>query len=342
MLYEQYGDTRPIKTHYKSLKSWVNYIVSDCMTDYIVTKDTYGDWCMPPERQALIHSEDPARKTDGAILSTTFFYRILQLMSKFAALNGIDADQSEFDTLALKVKNAYNQKYFDKATGQYGNNTVTANILSLMLGLTPSEYEEKVFDNVISKTKGEFNSHVSTGLIGIGYLMRGLTKYGNPELAYRIATNRTYPSWGYMIENGATTIWELWNGNTADPAMNSHNHVMLLGDLLIWYYESLAGISTDKDIVGFKKINMNPAFPDGLNFVNASYNSVYGKIYSNWNRKGSNIEWKIEIPANTSAAITLPKGMNINNKALMKDINRTDGVASLTLPSGKYTLDISF
>lgn len=342
MLYEQYGDTRPIKTHYKSLKSWVNYIVSDCMTDYIVTKDTYGDWCMPPERQELIHSEDPARKTDGAILSTTFFYRILQLMSKFAALNGIDADQSEFDTLALKVKNAYNQKYFDKATGQYGNNTVTANILSLMLGLTPSEYEEKVFDNVISKTKGEFNSHVSTGLIGIGYLMRGLTKYGNPELAYRIATNRTYPSWGYMIENGATTIWELWNGNTADPAMNSHNHVMLLGDLLIWYYESLAGISTDKDIVGFKKINMNPAFPDGLNFVNASYNSVYGKIYSNWNRKGNNIEWKIEIPANTSATITLPKGMNINNKALMKDINRTDGVASLTLPSGKYTLDISF
>lgn len=338
MMYEQYGDTRPIKKHYQSMKSWLNHIISDCTTDYIVTKDTYGDWCMPPERQELIHSEDPARKTDGAILSTTFFYRILQVMSNFATLNGIESDKKEFDDLALKMKNAYNEKYLDKTTGQYGNNTVTANILSLMLGLTPPEYEEKVFANVIKKTEGDFNSHVSTGLVGIGYLMRGLTKYGKPDLAYKIATNRTYPSWGYMIENGATTIWELWNGNTADPAMNSHNHVMLLGDLLIWYYESLAGISTDKNSVGFKKINMNPVFPEGLNFVNASYNSVYGKIYSEWKKKDNNIEWNIEIPANTSAEITLPKGMNLKNGNKIKELKNTGG--SYILPSGKYTLNI--
>ncbi|MFV0418219.1 MAG: family 78 glycoside hydrolase catalytic domain [Dysgonomonas sp.] len=338
MLYEQYGDTRPIKEHYQSMKSWINHILKDCTTDYIVTKDTYGDWCMPPERQELIHSQDPARKTDGAILSTTFFYRILQVMSKFAALNGIEADQIGFDDTALKMKNAYNEKYLNKATGQYGNNTVTANILSLMLGLTPPEYEEKVFENVIKKTEGDFNSHVSTGLVGIGYLMRGLTKYGNPDLAYKIATNRTYPSWGYMIENGATTIWELWNGNTADPAMNSHNHVMLLGDLLIWYYESLAGISTDKNSVGFKKINMNPVFPEGLNFINVSYNSVYGKIHSEWKKKDNNIEWSVEIPANTSAEITLPKGMSLKNGSKIKELKNTG--SSYILPSGKYTLSI--
>lgn len=341
MLYEQYGDTRPIKAHYQSLKSWINHIKTDCMTDFIVTKDTYGDWCMPPERQELIHSADPARKTDGAILSTTFFYRILELMSKYAVMNGMESDKQEFDELALNIKNAYNEKYFDKTTAQYGNNTVTANMLSLMLGLTPPEYEEKVFENVIKKTEGEFNSHVSTGLIGIGYLMRGLTKYGRPDLAYKIATNRTYPSWGYMIENEATTIWELWNGNTADPAMNSHNHVMLLGDLLIWYYESLAGISTDKNIVGFKKINMNPIFPEGLDFVNASYQSIYGKIGSEWKKKDNTIEWKVEIPANTSAEITLPKGMNLSDQSMVKDIKNTDGVSSFSLPSGKYTLNIS-
>lgn len=340
MLYEQYGDIQPIKKHYQSLKTWVNYIKSNLMTDYIVTKDTYGDWCMPPEKQELIHSADPARKTDGAILSTTFYYRILQLMSKFAVISGEKNDQKEFDDLALKVKNAYNEKYFDKTSFQYGNNTVTANILSLMLGLTPSEYEEKVFENVVNKTEGEFNSHVSTGLIGIGYLMRGLTKYGKSDLAYKIATNQTYPSWGYMIENDATTIWELWNGNTADPAMNSHNHVMLLGDLLIWYYESLAGISTDKENIGFKKINMKPIFPNELDFVNASYNSIHGKIDSRWKKKDNKIEWAITIPANTSAEITLPKGMILKNGSKIKGLKKDGDV--LTIPSGIHNLNIAY
>ncbi|MFV0329317.1 MAG: family 78 glycoside hydrolase catalytic domain [Dysgonomonas sp.] len=340
MLYEQYGDVRPVKQHYESMKKWINHMTSNYMTDYILTKDNFGDWCMPPERQELIHSEDPSRKTDGAILSTTFFHRLLHIMSKFAALNGNTADQKEFEDLALKMKNAYNDKYLNKETGQYGNNTVTANILSLMLGLTPPEYQEKVFTNVIRKTEDDFDSHVSTGLVGIGYLMRGLTKYGRPDLAYTIATNRTYPSWGYMVENGATTIWELWNGNTADPAMNSHNHVMLLGDLLIWYYECLAGISTDKDIVGFKKINMSPIFPDRLDYINASYESVYGKIASEWRKSDEEVEWKIEIPANTSADVLLPKGMALKKgqKSSVKNEKVVDGTTSFSIPSGEYTL----
>lgn len=342
MLYEQYGNIRPIQKHYPSMKLWMNHMISNYMADYILTKDNFGDWCMPPERQELIHSEDPARKTDGAILSTTFFYRLLQIMSKFAALNGYVDDQKEFDDLAFNMKNAYNEKYLNKETGQYGNNTVTANILSLMLDLTPNDYKEQVFANVIKKTEGEFNSHVSTGLVGIGYLMRGLTKYGRPDLAYTIATNKTYPSWGYMIENDATTIWELWNGNTADPAMNSHNHVMLLGDLLTWYYECLAGISTDKNIVGFKKINMKPIFPDGLDYINASYESVYGKISSEWKRNNNEIEWKIEIPANTSASVTLPQGMSLQKGMEMKDIIIDKETGSFSLPSGKYNLTINY
>ncbi|WP_029904762.1 alpha-L-rhamnosidase [Prevotella sp. 10(H)] len=344
MLYEQYGDTRPIMTHYASMKKWMEYTIANFMTDYIVTKDRFGDWCMPPERQELIHSEDPARKTDGAILSTTFFYRLLQVMSKFAVINNNLSDQKEFDDLALKMKNAYNEKYLNKETGQYGNNTVTANILSLMLGLTPPEYQDKVFSNVIEKTEGEFKSHVSTGLVGIGYLMRGLTEYGRSDLAYTIATNRTYPSWGYMIENGATTIWELWNGNTADPAMNSHNHVMLLGDLLIWYYESLAGISTDKDMIGFKKINMKPIFPEKLDYVKASYESVYGKIRSEWKKGSNTINWEIEIPANTTAEVMLPKGMTLDKKKNtgITDKKGIDGTTSYILTSGKHTLTIKY
>ncbi len=131
----------------------------------------------------------------------------------------------------------------------------------------------------------DFNGHVSTGVLGIQHLMRGLTEQGNVDLAYRIATNRTYPSWGYTIEKGATTIWELWNGDTADPAMNSANHVMLLGDLLIWFYEDLAGIKNHPESIAYKQLLMEPKFPEGLSHVKASYKSVYGEIKSEWKKE---------------------------------------------------------
>ena len=123
----------------------------------------------------------------------------------------------------------------------------------LTSGLVPEGFEQKVFDNIVRKTEEDFGGHVSTGVLGIQHLMRGLTEYGRKDLAFKIVTNETYPSWGYMINKGATTIWELWNGDTADPAMNSANHVMLLGDLLIWYYEDLAGIKCADSAQAFKK-----------------------------------------------------------------------------------------
>jgi alpha-L-rhamnosidase len=144
-------------------------------------------------------------------------------------------------------------------------------------------------------------------VIGTQWLMRWLTLYGRSDIAFTLATNRSYPGWGYMAENGATTIWELWNGNTANPAMNSQNHVMLLGDLLIWMYEDLAGIRSDyPEHTGFKKIIMKPAFPAGLNEVNASYQSPYGLIKSHWKKENGNLNWTISLPANTSARIYLP------------------------------------
>jgi alpha-L-rhamnosidase len=136
--------------------------------------------------------------------------------------------------------------------------------------------------------------------------MRGLTNSGYAGLAYRGATNTTYPSWGYMIAQGATTIWELWNGNTANPAMNSGNHVMLLGDLMVWYFEDLAGIKTDAVKTGFRHIIMHPCFPDGLHEVNASYDSYYGKIKSHWKRAGDKLVWDITIPPNATATVYLP------------------------------------
>jgi alpha-L-rhamnosidase len=306
MLYEQYGDKEPLIQHYESIKKWIGYMKGKYTTDNIMTKDTYGDWCMPPESPELIHSKDPARKTDGAVLSTTFYYRILYLLERFATIQGKTDEAKAFAQDAATVKDAYNNKFFNKETAQYSNNTVTANLLSLCYGMVPEGFEEKVFENIVNKTENDFKGHVSTGLVGIQWLMRGLSDNGRADLAYKIATNRDYPSWGYMIENDATTIWELWNGNTADPAMNSHNHVMLLGDLVVWYYEYLAGIQNTAGSFGFKQITMKPVTVDGLDYVTASYQSIRGEIKSAWKKDAGQFLWDITIPANTSATVYIP------------------------------------
>lgn len=350
MLYNQRGDVLPIQEHYQAMKKWLTYMESHFMKDYIMTRDVYGDWCVPPESPELIHSKDPSRKTDGQLLATSYHYYFLQLMSKFAMLCNHPEDVNDFELLAQHVKKAYNNKFLNREKGNYDNNTITANLVSLMLGLVPEDFQRQVFQNIAKKTEIEYNGHVGVGLIGIQFLMRCLETYGRSDLAYRIATNKTYPSWGYMLENGATTIWELWNGNTADPAMNSRNHVMLLGDFLIWCYENVAGIKTDKSEVGFKKIIMKPTFYKGLDFVRASTETPYGRISSEWKRVGNNLKWEIEIPANTSAVVTFPinseghvliNELKVNKVEGVDVVNKKEGLLTLVIPSGTYEIRIS-
>lgn len=338
LLYRQYGDKSAIIRHYPSMKRWMQHMEQTAMKDNIMIKDTYGDWCMPPESQELIHSQDPARKTDGAILSTSMYYSLLNMMSDFARLSGHDADIPAYKELAAKMKEAYNKKFFNPETAQYGNNTVTANILSLRLGLVPKGYEEKVFANIVEKTQKDFGGHVSTGVLGIQHLMRGLTEYGRVDMAWKIATNESYPSWGYMVKKGATTIWELWNGDTADPAMNSANHVMLLGDLIIWYYEDLAGIKCAPDAIAYKKLIMAPVFPEGLDRVSATYKSVYGEISSAWKKDNVSFSWDITIPGNTTALVRIPKEFAIKhtNQPGIKKVTDTAGYTEIEIGSGTY------
>lgn len=335
MLHRQFGDDSAIRRHYPAMKKWMQHMEQTAMQDYIITKDTYGDWCMPPEEQHLIHSQDPARKTDGSILGTSVYYNLLHLMMKFADICGKSEDIAGYQQLADKMKEAYNKKFFNPETAQYGNNTVTANMLSLRLGLVPEGYEQKVFDNIVQKTEVDFKGHVSTGVLGIQHLMRGLTEYGRKDLAYKILTNEDYPSWGYMINKGATTIWELWNGDTADPAMNSANHVMLLGDLLIWYYEDLAGIKCADDAVAFKKIEMSPVLPEGLDYVDASYESAYGTIESEWTRDGDKLTWRVVVPGNTSAQVYFPEGYQKVSNSDLGNVRYSDD-KKVEVGSGEY------
>ena len=166
-------------------------------------------------------------------------------------------------------------------------------------------------DNLLQKILGENSGHIGNGLIGGQWLMRTLTANGHGDVAYTLASQSTYPGWGYMVKQGATTIWELWNGDRGDPGMNSGNHVMLLGDLITWYYENLAGIKPDPAAPGFSHIIMKPYVLGDLTHVDASCNSVSGKIQSAWKMENGKFCWNVTIPANTTATISVP---TLNNE----------------------------
>ena len=321
MIWRRYGDFRPVEQHYDAMKRWLLHMKKYYLKDGILIRDTYGDWCVPPESPELIHSRDTNRITWPACLSTPYYVNYCGIMAGFAANLHRDDDALYFENEINTVTKAYNARYFDSVAGCYANNTVTANILPLAFWMVGPNYEANVLEHIVEKTEKDFGGHVSTGVVGIQHLMRTLTDYGRDDLALKIATDTTYPSWGYMAKNNATTIWELWNGDTGDPAMNSGNHVMLLGDLIIWYYEYLGGIRPLAP--GYSKIMLKPYPIKSLDHVNCSFQSVSGLIESKWKRNGDRFEWDILIPANTTAEVYLPTA---------------DGYEKQTLGSGRHHL----
>lgn len=356
MLYEQTGNIQPILRNYEAMTKWMNHIRADFTNKKgLITADKYGDWCVPPEKPELVHSQDPARKTDGTLIASAYYYKMCQLMAKFARLQGLDAQAQQWEADADKVKDAFNSEFLTVKEGTspvkthhvlypdsifYGNNTATANVLPLAFDMVPDKYRQAVADNLIKTIIETNNGHISTGVIGVNWLMRLLTEIGRGDVAALLATNTTYPSYGYEISKGATTIWELWNGDTADWRMNSNNHVMMLGDLLNWYYQDLAGFNPAKP--GYKEILLKPDFSiQQLDSVSATYSTPYGVLGGSWVKTPMHITWNIEIPCNTTAIVVVPtpdkKAVKVNGAKYL----RSEGNNSYwSVGSGKYTFNI--
>ena len=344
LFYEQYGDLRLIETHYPNLKKWIAFM-NGFLKDGIMPKDTYGDWCVPPEKPHLIHSEDPGRKTAGPLLATAYYCKLLKLMARYATLLGQADDARQFAQQADAVAKAFNAKFFNPQTNQYDNGTQTSYVLPLAFDIVPPDRRAAVFEGLVRNITEKTNRHIATGLVGGQWLMRTLSDNGRPDLACTLATNTTYPSWGYMADKGATTIWELWNGDTADPAMNSHNHLMLTGDLGIWLYEDLAGIKADPAKPGFRHILMRPCPVGGLTYVLGAFESQLGSIVSGWQLDNARFDWWITIPPNATATVYVPalkaeEVLEGDRKALeaqgVKFLRMENGRAVFEIDSGEY------
>ncbi|WP_046369809.1 alpha-L-rhamnosidase [Flavihumibacter petaseus] len=348
MLRRQYGDQESFRRFYPAMRKWMAYMWNTYNEQDLVLKDNYGDWCVPPESLDLIWSKDSTRVTEGGLLASAYFYHCSRLMENYARLLHNETDVQYFSGIADRVKSAFNKRYYNPQKQQYANNTITANLLPLSFGMVPENDRAVLFTRIVDKLKTADN-HVTTGIIGGMWMMRGLSDNGRTDLALQLATNTTYPSWGYMVGQGATTIWELWNGDAANPMMNSGNHQMLLGDLLVWYYEYLAGIKTDQKLTGFKKVVMRPEFPAGLKQVSAYLDSRYGKIASAWKKQDGQISWTVTIPPNTTAALDIPgnaatireSGKLIAGQQTFTTSRVSDTVTRVEIGSGTYQFTVA-
>jgi len=336
-VYDAYGDTGIVRRHWDAMNRWMSYITSVNPSGLWLNRrnNDFGDW--------LSISAD----TPKEVLATAYYAYDASLMAQMARAIGHTGEAAQYDALFARIKAAFQSAYVSP-DGRVKGDTQTCYVLALRFHLLPDTLcpmaAQHLADNIASR-----NNHLSTGFVGVGYLCPVLTETGHNEAAYTLLLNTTFPSWGYSITQGATTIWERWDGYTQekgfqDPGMNSFNHYSL-GSVGQWLYQDVAGIDTDPSQPGYKHILLHPHPGPGLTEVTASYDSIRGPIGSHWKLDGGQFIWDITIPANTTATAWVPaqsadvvreSGHPISAASGIVPIRTEDGCAVYALPSGTY------
>lgn len=357
LLYVHYGDTRTMATHYEGMKAWVGFL-KDQSVDDILNYSYWGDWSPPVEFgvQGSIGSSAVSRNTPGALMSTGMLYYSTHLLSKMAAILGCDKDAHENRTVARRIAAAYHQKFYNPESGGYGSNNQACNAFSLYLDVVPDSCKGRVLENLVDDVVKKHNGHLTTGNLCTKYLLESLTAAGKADVAYTVATQETYPGWGYMLANGATTLWERWEKATGS-GMNSHNHPMM-GSIGSWLYRALAGIIANPDKPGFSKVYLKPNFISELQSVDARLETVKGLIISSWYRENNKIRLEVSIPVGCEAELSIPMdnnginrieenhkviwGKEINDICEGLSIRENTSLVMIDLENGDYHIDLTF
>lgn len=309
LIYLHYGDIHILEEHYEGLKKWINYLGIHT-NEYIVDYSSYGDWASPVSQTEAgsLGAGALSKKTPGKLISTGYYYYNTKLMVEIAKLLGRQNDVEIYEKLSAKIKKAFNDSFLNKKASQYATGSQACNVFALFLGLVPKENEKSVLENLITDIVKTNNMHLTTGNLCTKYIMEVLSESGRIDIAYALATQETYPSWGYMISQGATTIWERWENVTSSKecGMASHNHPMY-GSISSWFYKMLGGINVDIERPGFEKIIIKPYIVDELEYVECSVKTLRGLVRSNWKNTKKELCLDVCVPFNSEAWIYIPK-----------------------------------
>lgn len=305
LLYTHYGDTHTMAAHYGGMKAWVDYLTTRS-TEHIVEYSYYGDWAPPIAFgvQGSQGSSAVSNDTPGPLVSTACYAYSAVLLARMAAVLGSKAEAQHYSGLAARITERFNACFYRESSGGYGSNNQSSNAIAAYMGLAPAEHQARLAANLAENVIHLYNGHLTTGNICTKYLLESLTALGQADVAYRIAMQETYPSWGYMLANGATTLWERWEKATG-RGMNSHNHPML-GSISAWFYRTVAGIQADSEGPGFTRFDIRPAITRDLSFAHASLKTMRGVIQSTWRIEDDSLRMHVRVPVGSRARVFLP------------------------------------
>jgi alpha-L-rhamnosidase len=285
-LRQYYGEQRLVAEQYEATKKWIALLHARAK-DGILDNGISDHESLAPKPRALT--------------GTVFYHFNVKLFAQLARALGRDDDALEAETQAQRIQAAFNRKFLESGTGRYDFASQACQAFALYHGLAPADEQPAALD-VLLRDIATHDGHLTTGIFGTKYMLHALTDAGRADVAYGIVNQRTFPGWGYMLEKGATTLWEHWefSDNTY-----SHNHPMF-GSVSEWFFKALAGIQPAPDAVGFDRILIKPQPVGDLKWARATYHSVRGPVSSAWEKTDGQFKLRVTIPANATATVHVP------------------------------------
>ncbi len=319
-LYQTYGDIDTLRTYYSNMQKYLTYLQSKASGNLL--NYGLGEW-------AAIDTSTPA-----GVTASYAYYQDAQTMSKIAAATGHTSDATTYSSLAQQIASAFNSTYLNTTThNTYANGTQADDALALDMGIVPAQYQSAVLQHLVSAIQSN-NNHLTVGEIALPALLRALAQGGRDDVLYAVATQTSYPSYGYMVSTGSTALTEYWDGANGT---GSQDHFML-GAIKDWFSSNLGGIQADSSAVAYNKLVIRPAVVGNLNQASSTYNTPYGQASSSWTRMGSTLQLQVTVPVNTTATVQLPVNPVHPIATTGQGFQRfQNGYAVYSIGSGNYT-----
>ena len=354
----QYGDKRIIEQNWDAMERYLASIEA-ANPDWLWKNALgirYGDWLSVEG----ITAED--------LLATAYWAYDSSRMAEMAHALGRSEDEKKYRDKFEKIKAAFIKAYVHEdgsvtanessvgsiptpgdAGRELSKETQTGYVLALHMDLLPRQLRAKAADHLLKLLEAN-HWRLGTGFLGTPYLLASLAETGHSDVAYRLLLTTEFPSWGYLVDHGATTMWERWNGDEkkSDPSMNSYNHYAY-GAVADWIYRYAAGVDTDTEVPGFQTIRLHPTFSAELKQLDLSYESPYGRIQSAWTVEGTSARWHLTIPANATGELSLSKrdakaysldGHPLIQNKKVRARNTDNGVDVYQIPSGTHRFEV--
>lgn len=319
-----YENRRVVEEHYGNLVRWMDTLDAKAK-DGILEYCHYGDWV-------------GIEKTPMPPIGTGCYYWTAAMLEEFAGVLGKNVDREKWAAKRRLIAGAYNARFFNPEKGYYDEGSQFSQIFPVYLGIA-GEHAEAAVARLKSEIVNTRQGHLATGILGTKYVFDVLDDSGNADIAYLVSLKEDYPSWGYMIANGATTVWELWELKTGD-AMNSHNHQMF-GSILDWMFGRVAGIRKLPE-PGYTRFAVAPAIDGPLDHAKAHVDTVRGRIESRWSKSKDGFTMNVTVPPNTAAQVLVPaagKPVQTSPPGL-QPIEQSPKTTAFEIGSGTYSFTV--